>query len=141
MNNMFKISLLVVVLGIFLTACTGINVDKSTDVAQTQGVRTIDSQELKDLIDGTPNLVLLDVRTTNEYNTGHINGAINTPVEMLPYDIEKFTYPKDTPIAFYCRSGDRSQEAYDIFKNAGFINLYNQDGGIIGWEEQGYELI
>jgi rhodanese-related sulfurtransferase len=65
---------------------------------------------------------LVDVRTIEEYNDGHIDGAINLTLQ----DIEAGQLPdsdKDKPLYLYCRSGNRSGQATVILKKAGFTNI------------------
>lgn len=74
------------------------------------------------------NGVLVDVRTKEEFETGHASGAINVPVS----DIEKLihSYDKDTPLYIYCKRGARSRQACQKLAENGFTHLYNLDGGI-----------
>ena len=65
---------------------------------------------------------LIDVRTTKEYTSGHIDGAINLSLQ----DIQAGTMPtvtKDKPIYVYCHSGNRSSQATSILKAAGYQNI------------------
>lgn len=77
--------------------------------------------------------LIIDVRTPKEYNEGHIENAINIPVE----EIGNITYPKDKKMMVYCASGVRSTEAAKVLIDNGYTNVYNLDGGLINW---GYEL-
>lgn len=63
---------------------------------------------------------LLDVRTPQEYAAGHIDGAINIPVQQLAQRLSELGDKKDTPIVVYCRSGARSAQATSILRGAGF---------------------
>ena len=76
----------------------------------------------------TPNAILLDVRTVEEYNEGHIKGSINWPLDQ----IEKVNYPKDTPLFVHCRSGRRSEEAKEILLELGYKKVKNI-GGILDY--------
>ena len=92
---------------------------------------TIDSNVAMELIED--NAVIIDVRSNDEYNTGHIKDSINIPVD----NIATVNYDKDTVIIVYCASGMRSATAADSLVNAGYTNVYNLDGGLINW---GFEL-
>lgn len=76
---------------------------------------------------GSSSGVLIDVRTEEEFETGHAAGAINVPVS----DIEKLidVYEKDTPLYIYCKRGTRSRQACEKLTAYGFTHLYNLDGG------------
>ena len=89
--------------------------------------KTITTNEALELINN--GAVIIDVRSEDEYNEGHIKDAINIPLDI----IDTIDYDKDTPIIIYCLSGVRSMEAVNILKDKGFTTLYNLDGGLINW--------
>ena len=78
--------------------------------------------------------LLLDVRTPEEFNSGHIPGAVNISVQTLPDRLSEV--PDDQPVVVYCRSGNRSATASKILADAGYSEVYDM-GGIITWVEQG----
>jgi phage shock protein E len=71
---------------------------------------------------------LIDVRTPQEFNSGHIDGAINIPVQELSSRMAELD--KAQPTVVYCASGARSGSAMGMMKDAGFAQVYN--GGGIG---------
>ncbi len=74
--------------------------------------------------DGNPRLI--DVRTKEEYDSGHLDGAINIPYETVVETIQDMrSVAHDTPIIVYCRSGNRSGQAFTSLKNAGYTNVYD----------------
>ena len=79
----------------------------------------------------TGGAMLLDVRGTDEYAEGHIPGAVNIPLQVLP---TKQGLPEDldTPIFVYCRSGGRSRRAAAFLEKIGYRNVKNI-GGIMNW--------
>lgn len=81
--------------------------------------------------------VLLDVRTPEEFATGHIPGAVNISVETLASHLDEV--PTDQPVVVYCRSGNRSAQAADILTSAGYKSVYDL-GGILTWSAQGYPV-
>lgn len=89
--------------------------------------RTIASNEAMSLIEN--GAIIIDVRTADEYNEGHIANSINIPVD----NINEITYEKDTKIIVYCASGVRSANAAKALVDAGYTNVYNLDGGLINW--------
>ena len=76
------------------------------------------------------NINLIDVRSSQEYEEGHLDGALNIPVYQIDKEIEKFVDNKEDTIILYCSSGYRSKEAKDILENLGYENVYNLKGGL-----------
>lgn len=72
--------------------------------------------------------IILDVRTEQEYNKGHIRNSVNIPLDKLNDSV--FFLQKEEPIVIVCRSGKRSKEAKTFLTHKGFINVH--DGG--EWE-------
>ena len=75
----------------------------------------------------TRGAVLLDVRTPQEYQAGHIPGSKNIPLASLAH-AGAVTFQKDTPLFVYCYSGGRSRQAADILKGMGYTNVKNLGG-------------
>ncbi len=72
-------------------------------------------------------MVLIDVRTKEEFNTGHIEGAVNIPLQdIISGRLPK--YSKDTEIGLYCRNGKRSENAFLFLDRHGFSNLKDYGG-------------
>jgi len=69
---------------------------------------------------------IIDVRTPEEYNGGHINGSVNIPLSSLDQNLSKFK--KDKPIITCCASGMRSASAKSILKSNGFTEVFNGGG-------------
>lgn len=78
----------------------------------------------------TPNGVLLDVRSPQEYEQGHIPESLNVPLPMLE---DVVTVAEDTPLFVYCHSGVRSRQAAEQLRDMGYWNVHNI-GGIITYE-------
>ena len=75
---------------------------------------------------------LVDVRTPQEYEAGHIPGALNIDVKSTDFDTQVAKLNKKKPVAVYCRSGVRSRIAASKMAGMGFT-VYNLDKGINGW--------
>lgn len=73
---------------------------------------------------------LVDVRTPEEYNSSHIEGAVNVPVDTIA---NADLGPKDTPIVVYCRTGHRSSRAADALRQRGYVNVHEL-GPMSNWE-------
>ena len=83
------------------------------------GIKTTDYAQL--MKDGA---IILDVRTTGEFSSGHIKGSVNIPVDKLSHNIAKLK-AKKKPIITCCASGMRSASAKGILKSNGFAEVYN----------------
>ncbi len=81
--------------------------------------------------------LLIDVRTPEEFASGHIQGAINIPVDALAGRLSEV--PASQPVVVYCRSGNRSATASQILAQAGYSRVYDL-GGIIDWTAQGFPV-
>lgn len=95
-------------------------------------VKRMTMEEAKSHLDAGENIVLLDVRSKLEYVEGHIEGAINVPVNEIEYEVEEIVPDKTQTIYLYCRSGVRTIMAGDILLELGYTSIYDI-GGIIYW--------
>lgn len=87
-------------------------------------------EEVKEMIQNNSNVILLDVRSHQEYEEGHLNGAINIPTYDLYRNAPKLLEDKEIIIIAYCTVGVRSEHAINILRKMGYKNLYHLDGGI-----------
>jgi rhodanese-related sulfurtransferase len=82
------------------------------------------------------NVVILDVRTPEEFAAGHVPGAKNIPHDQLPNRLAELAGAKDKDIVVYCRSGRRSEMAINTLSSQGFERLLHLDGDMIKWEQE-----
>lgn len=87
-------------------------------------------QEAETMIKNYDNVVLLDVRSHQEYEEGHLNGAINIPTYEIYRNAPKIIKDRNAIIIAYCTVGLRSKNAINILRKMGYKNLYHLDGGI-----------
>ena len=111
-----------------MTAC---NNEEKTSIA------TITSTEAKEALENDDSIIVLDVRTIEEFNQGRIPNSLLIPIDELEDIVGMVILKKDTRIFIYCRSGNRSRLAAETLINLGYTNVYDL-GGIIDWP---YELI
>jgi phage shock protein E len=104
--------------------------------AQQLGYKTISVSDASAMIQSSSNLLVVDVRTPQEYAQGHLKGAINIPLSDLPLQIGGLD--RNRPILVYCRTGYRSAQASAILVKAGFTQVYSMEGGITAWINSGY---
>ena len=92
----------------------------------------ITAEEAKQIMDSEEGYIILDVRTQEEYDQGHIPGAIVISHEEIAEKAEKVLTEKDQLILVYCRSGRRSKIAAEVLAELGYTNI-KEFGGIIDW--------
>ena len=110
-----------------LTAC---GQDKEND--QGAVYMNITAEEAKSIMDSEKGYVILDVRTQEEYDEGHIPGAIVIPYEEIEGKAEDVLTDKDQLLLVYCRSGRRSKIAAEALVELGYTNI-KEFGGILDW--------
>ena len=84
-----------------------------------------------------PDVVVLDVRTPEEFNSGHIPNAINIDIYSDYFRTDISALDKSKSYAVYCRSGKRSVDASSEMDLTGFKSTFNLTGGIIEWVDSG----
>ena len=92
----------------------------------------ITAEEAKQIMDTEEGYIILDVRTQEEYDQGHIPGAIVISHEEIAEKAEQVLTDKDQLILVYCRSGRRSKIAAEALVELGYTNI-KEFGGIIDW--------
>lgn len=92
----------------------------------------ISPEDAKKRLDSEKNIVLLDVRTKDEYEEKHIPGSLLIPVDVIEKEAASKLTDKNADIFVYCRSGRRSVTASEALVKMGYRNVYNL-GGIIDW--------
>ena len=127
-NKRFLIALLTFALPF---GCVGCSDGSSASYEQISGA------EAKALMDSESGYIIIDARTQEEYDQGHIPGAILIPEYEIADRAEKELPDKDQLILVYCRSGRRSKIAAEELVKLGYTNV-KEFGGIIDWE---YEIV
>lgn len=92
----------------------------------------ISAEEAKQMMQDQTGYIILDVRTLEEYDSGHIPGAVVLPNEVIGTEELTILPDKDQLILVYCRSGNRSRQASQKLVDLGYTNIY-EFGGIIDW--------
>ena len=100
----------------------------------------IEVEDAKRLIESNVSLVIVDVRTSDEFKSGHIRDSINICVTCDMSVLLRFLRPKNE-ILVYCRSGVRSANAKRFLNENGYSKVYNLLGGIEAWKDAGYVLV
>lgn len=81
-------------------------------------------------------LVVLDVRTPEEFAAGHVPGAINIPHTELAARVAELEGSRDSDIVVYCRSGARAATALGVLEKSGFKRLFHLQGDYTRWSEE-----
>ncbi|WOH37141.1 rhodanese-like domain-containing protein [Thalassotalea fonticola] len=129
--------LIVIIFITLLTACSSVaeneqQIKLSGDIAQQQLLKMQTANE---------DFLLLDVRSTEEYNEGHIPGAINISHQKLANRLAEIGQFKDKNIVVYCRSGRRAGIAIDILRDNKFKHLSHLSGDMQGWQTADLDVV
>ncbi|MBJ6368088.1 rhodanese-like domain-containing protein [Snuella sedimenti] len=108
--------------------------------AKVEGAQVISPKEAHTLLQ-TNNILLIDVRTPEEFDSEHIQNAKNFDFKSNAFNEAIKTLEKEVPTIVYCRSGKRSTKSIKNFRDAGFTKLYMLKGGLIKWKDKGYKTV
>jgi phage shock protein E len=122
------------VLALALVACSS--------AAATGTLETVSAQDAQAVIDDAPtDLVVLDVRTPEEFQAGHLENAVNVDFYAGDFADQLAGLDKDVPYVLYCNSGNRSGETLDMMSDLGFADVTEVDGGIQAWAAAGLPIV
>jgi len=147
MNTKYIIFIVVIIILGFGTFLGIANYNRVAEDAHHDDDDTVEAYEIYpgDVVEKIQNeeeIVLLDVRTAEEYSEVHLENALLLPVQELSQqsleDIGLGIGAKDREIIIYCRSGARSKTAYDIMSSLGYTNIKSSAGGMVHWLEDEY---
>jgi rhodanese-related sulfurtransferase len=106
----------------------------------SKGISSISVQNVKELL-SEDDLLILDVRSKEEFSAGHLKGSKNIPVQSLSLKIASLLDWKNKKVLVYCHSGGRSMAASQMLKKSGFTKIYNMAGGVSTWVGAGNKLV
>lgn len=134
--------LMLLLLILALTACGGSETtapvaEQSATLAELDLPAEVDVHTVADVKD-RDDVYVLDVREQWEYDEGHIPGVVLLPLAEVPNRLDEI--PTDKTVIVTCRTGNRSGQATDFLRQNGFDNVHNMQGGIVAWEQAGYEV-
>lgn len=126
----------ILMIALFLTGCASTE-PPAQQASDTAGMTKlsylqIDQETAKQMMEAEYDHVIVDVRRQDEYDAGHIPGAILIPNESITTERPEELPDLNQVILIYCRSGNRSKQAAQKLANMGYVNLY-EFGGIIDW--------
>jgi rhodanese-related sulfurtransferase len=140
MNRALRFIMIPLCLALLAAGC-GDDTD-AAESAETPGVRLVSVQQAADIqADPPTDLVILDVRTPEEFAEAHIDGAM-----MIDFYLDDFAdrladLDPEVPYLVYCRSGNRSGQAVAIMEELGFADVADVDGGITTWFDAGLPTV
>ena len=124
---MKRIILIILILLFALSGCSSGKKEQNT-----AAYKQISQEEAKEMMDRADGHVIVDVRRQDEYDAGHIPGAILIPNESIGCDSPEALPDYDQIILIYCRTGNRSKQASEKLATMGYTNIY-EFGGINTW--------
>ena len=120
-----------------LSGCTLSKTKKDTeDMTGKATYHKISAEEAYEMM-ASQEVVVVDVRTREEYDSGHIENAVLVPNESIGSEMPEALPDKEATLLIYCRSGRRSKQAAEKLLELGYQNVYDF-GGVIDWP---YELV
>ena len=124
---------LILALSVLVTACSS-----STDTQSIDLVSPADAAQV--IADDPAGLVILDIRTLDEFNEARLADAIMVDFYAVDFADQLDALDKKVAYVMYCRTGNRSSDAVKTMKDLGFVEVYEIDGGIVNWIDQGYPI-
>ncbi len=140
MRNRYCINLICFLLMAIILAIGGC----AESVEITQIFKDVTAQEASNLIQqnkGNPDFQIIDVRTPEEFNDGHIENAILIDFYSEDFKDEIAQLDREKTYFVYCRSGNRSGQTIDILSELGFQEVYHLSAGIREWIGQGFPIV
>ncbi len=130
-NNLLLFAALAAVMVMLIKAELDHQVNKGLFVSPANAIR---------LMNNHSDALIVDIRTSSEFDGGHIKGAKNLPLNDLSKSVDGITAHKDKPVLIYCNSGNSAGRAIKILRHAGFGKISNLEGGIAAWREANMPL-
>ena len=128
---MKKLLCIITIMFCILLAACGNDTD-NTNKGENTMYEQITAEEAKKIMDSGEEHIILDVREQDEFDAGHIPGAVLLPYTQIEKKAEEMLPDKDKQILVYCRSGRRSKIAAEALARLGYTNI-KEFGGIIDW--------
>lgn len=126
---------------LFFATLLFINCKEKTSESKAENTKaialTIDPKTFSEKLETTTNVQLVDVRTPEEFNSKHLESAVNIDYNNSTFETEIAKLDKTKPTFVYCLSGGRSSSAVAKMQELGFTELYNMDGGMMKWNALG----
>ena len=109
----------------------------TTLTAQSNAKIEVNSTEVSAMLKKNSKLIVLDVRTVDEFNEGHIKGAVNMDVRQSDFQTKVNKLDKNAKYIVHCRTNHRSTMAVEMMVKSGFKTIYQMMDGFSGWSANG----
>ena len=132
--------ILALVLAATAACSSGDDVDeagRNTDAA----VRVVEPAAAVELLDDESDRILIDVRTPEEFEEAHLDGALLIDFYRDDFESAIDELDRDASYVIYCRSGNRSGQARQLMADLGFTDVADIDGGIVAWSAEGLPTV
>ncbi len=143
-NKFFIVFSVVILMAIVIGAISYVLIDEEgTDRNQSDTGRILEKISIhraNEIINENSNLIILDVRTPNEFEDGRLNDSINIDFYSETFRNELNKLDKNGTYVIYCRSGNRSGQTFEIMNELGFMEVYDF-GSFVEWEGAGYDTV
>lgn len=126
--------------GVGLTGCSSQSAAETVSAAEAAGVTRVGPQAFAEAL-VEPGVAIIDVRTPEEFADGHIDGAVNIPVQSADFTERISELDPAVTYAVYCRSGNRSRPAVAAMRDAGMTQIVELASGTNGWISEGQTLV
>ncbi len=136
MNNLIRVLISAVLIAV-VASCS---LQSTTDIP----INNVDVNTARDLVTQDETVIVLDVRTPEEYAIGHIEGALNINIAEADFSKRVSKLDRDKTYIIHCSANvknGRSAKSLEIMSSFGFDKLLNMEGGIIAWEQSGYPIV
>ena len=127
----------------FLYSCTTSNSNAqpaTVEIQESTTAKNVPAKDFQKLIMTKGNAIILDVRTPKEVAAGHLSNALYLDFYAPNFKEELAKLDKTKPILIYCHSGRRSAIAMSNMREMGFVEVYNLETGILGWNGAGFPI-
>jgi rhodanese-related sulfurtransferase len=123
-----------------VTACENNAQPPVADVDVAANLRNVSVAEAADLLQSDDKAIVLDVRSVKEFESGHIEGAMNVSFHQDDFETALSQLDKDASYVLTCESGGRSGKTLRKLKKLGFSSVAHMDAGMAGWRREGLPM-
>ncbi len=143
-KRLYLLPAFLLAISVFGSGCNATGTETEASPLGTQTVVNINAAEAYALIQANadnPDFIIIDVRTPEEYNAGHLENAILIDYRAANFTEEISKLDRNKKYLIYCRTGNRSASARDKMKELGFLDINHMDGGITEWLAEGLPVV
>ena len=136
MNHLIRVLISAVLIAV-VTSCGS---QSATEIP----INNIDVDTARELVTQDETVIVLDVRTPEEYAMGHIEGALNINIAEAEFSVRVSKLDREKTYIVHCSANvknGRSAKSLEIMRSVGFDKLLNMEGGIIAWEQSAHPLV